>query len=146
MEKNECGGCTLCCKLFDIPDLHKPAYTKCEHCIENVGCNIYNNRPRCCRGFNCAWLQNVGAPIELRPDKCKIIFEKISDDVFFGTQDADFPMTQMGKNQIIAFNNQGYSVVLSVKGIHQLYLIDGHNKEYIKETIDKFLEGRDGIR
>jgi hypothetical protein len=52
-----CGTCTLCCKVLEITDLHKPTNTACSHIMAGGGCDIYDGRPRQCRTFSCAWLQ-----------------------------------------------------------------------------------------
>lgn len=53
----ECGSCTLCCKVLEVTDLKKPVNTVCSHIMSGGGCDIYETRPRQCRGFSCAWLQ-----------------------------------------------------------------------------------------
>jgi len=52
----ECGECSLCCRLFPVPELNKPANIWCEHCQPGKGCTIYDRRPPICRGFACGWL------------------------------------------------------------------------------------------
>ena len=37
----ECGACTLCCKVFDVPVLEKPAGQWCKHCLPGRGCGIH---------------------------------------------------------------------------------------------------------
>jgi hypothetical protein len=54
----------------------------------------------------------AGKDIELRPDKCKVIFEKISDDTVLGTLDARSDLTEIAKKQIGSFIKQGYKVIL----------------------------------
>jgi hypothetical protein len=77
---NHCGECNACCKVFNIPELKKPAGVWCEHCIIGKTCTIYETRPQACIDFECFWLQSQKrdpkerwAP-ELRPDKCKVVF------------------------------------------------------------------------
>ncbi|SEC27640.1 zinc/iron-chelating domain-containing protein [Bradyrhizobium erythrophlei] len=53
----QCGSCTLCCKVLEVTDLGKPVNTVCNHIRAGGGCDIYNERPRQCRSFSCAWLQ-----------------------------------------------------------------------------------------
>ena len=74
-----CGECTMCCRVFAIPLLQKPAGAWCTHCDIGKGCKIYESRPDVCIDFECLWLQSHGEsgnpmPIELRPDKCKVMF------------------------------------------------------------------------
>lgn len=83
-----CGACVMCCKLvavqafpeeIDFPILNKPAGQWCPHTsgftIENPvkGCQIYKERPKPCRDFECLWLQSE-MPDELRPDRIKAVF------------------------------------------------------------------------
>jgi len=84
---NHCGTCTACCRIFDIPELSKPAGKWCDHCAIGRGCQIYDSRPEVCREFRCFWLISQGredprerlAP-ELRPDKCKVVLSASTSD------------------------------------------------------------------
>jgi len=49
---------------------------------------------------------------DLRPDNCHVIFERVSKDIFFGTQDPDYELTKPIIKQIREFTMQGFSVVL----------------------------------
>jgi Fe-S-cluster containining protein len=69
----ECGGCTACCTVCEILELDKPIRTKCEHECE-IGCAIYENRPKTCQLFFCAWLRGFGTEDE-RPDKLGLFIE-----------------------------------------------------------------------
>jgi hypothetical protein len=83
-----CGTCTACCRVYAIPQLNKPAGKWCEHCAIGVGCKVYDNRPELCVDFACVWLQShqrargneLGMPIEMRPDKCKVVFSPTTKD------------------------------------------------------------------
>jgi hypothetical protein len=84
---NHCGTCTACCRVFDIPELAKPAGKWCEHCAIGRGCMIYEDRPPVCRTFECMWLlsQQRENPRErfkpeLRPDKCKVVLSPSTND------------------------------------------------------------------
>jgi hypothetical protein len=80
-----CGTCTLCCKLFAIegePLINKPINTWCRFCDPKAGCKIYDGRPKLCREYECLWLQSQARkpmPAELRPNRCKIIFDVNAD-------------------------------------------------------------------
>ena len=84
---NNCGTCTACCRIFEIPELAKPAGKWCEHCEIGRGCTIYNERPAVCQEFECLWLLSQQrddprehlAP-ELRPDRCKVVFSPSTND------------------------------------------------------------------
>lgn len=73
-----CGECSLCCKLIDVPGLAGVGKW-CPHCKPGTsigGCQIHDNRPEVCLGFNCFW-RAESWPDEFRPDKCKVIFEAL---------------------------------------------------------------------
>jgi hypothetical protein len=55
---HSCGTCSLCCKLYEVPEIAKPFDTWCRHCKPGKGgCSIYTSRPAVCRNFQCLWLQ-----------------------------------------------------------------------------------------
>jgi hypothetical protein len=105
-----CGECTLCCDLFPVKWLNKPVNSPCIFC--NKGCTIHSDKPAECTDFDCMYIQSGTSRIELRPDKCKVIFEKTSDDTIRGTLDAKFEVTEIVKKQIKSFVKQGYTVIL----------------------------------
>ena len=107
----KCDGCTLCCELLNIPWMDSPAGELCKHC--NGGCDIYDNAPKDCLNYQCSYNQMNKASINLRPDKCGVIFEKLSNKLFIGTIDPKQEKPQdIVKDQISAFLNDGYSIIL----------------------------------
>ena len=70
---NECGSCTMCCKLLGIVELKKPTNVWCQHCNIGKGCGIYAERPPSCQAFECLYKIMPNADIALRPDKCKVV-------------------------------------------------------------------------
>ena len=71
---NQCGTCTLCCKLVHVYEIDKPMGKWCPHCSLGKGCQIYETRPSECKTWNCLWLQGAfGNDPDLRPDKCKVV-------------------------------------------------------------------------
>jgi hypothetical protein len=74
-----CGGCTLCCRFFSVPELRKPEGEWCVHCTA-TGCGIHPTRPRSCRNFECFWLMDESFPEDLRPDRCGIVAAFNGDD------------------------------------------------------------------
>jgi len=138
----ECEECTLCCELLPIDALEKPANEMCKHC--NLGCTIQDTKPEECRLFDCAYRQAKKAHLDMRPDNSKIIFEKISDRIFFGTQDPRFPVTNFAKGQIESFAKQGVSVVISSssKTFSAVCLAPGHNEKEITEEFKRCLKNR----
>ena len=128
---NSCGDCTACCDLFPVDELGKTMNEKCVHC--EGGCTIYVDRPRSCSLFECAYLQS-SAPESLRPDNCGVIYEKLSDRLFFGT--AFRVATEQGVAQARAFVAQGFSVVVaSSTGRFQprVYIAEGHDENEIRD-------------
>ena len=107
----ECDGCTLCCELFQIAEIDKLANEMCQFC-DGRGCTIHGKHPKTCKEFLCMYAQVKDVPVELRPDKSKVIFEKISDEKILGTHDARFEVTEIAKSQISSFLNQGFEVTL----------------------------------
>jgi hypothetical protein len=83
MEKKECGRCSLCCKLINVPGLANEGEW-CEHVNlkSDKGCSIYKERLDICKGFNCLWLQSSVLGNQFRPDKCGIIFEVYNKESF----------------------------------------------------------------
>jgi len=116
----DCGECTMCCRMFDIPELQKPANKWCVHCDIGKSCKIYNDRPSVCADFSCVWLEGrkKGVPFgdELRPDRCKIVFAQGDDAV-----------------TIKGFHLPGMENVLKNKSVRWLIdkLVAGNLKVYI---------------
>jgi len=109
----ECGECTLCCELLPVPWMNSPAGHLCNECDEGQGCKIYNIAPKKCLEFCCAYNQMKKVSINFRPDKCGVIFEKITDDIFIGTVDPnESKLKDIVKGQINSFLGEGFSVVL----------------------------------
>ena len=137
--ENKCGECTLCCTLFPIKEINKPINTECVYC--DKGCMIWDTKPEECTKFNCAYLQS-SAGINLRPDRCGIIFEKVSERLFFGTVSPNRKPSEYALQQITNFNNQGYSVILSSLDTvyNRLFLADIHNELEIQAEFSKYLE------
>jgi len=69
----ECGSCTLCCKVYDVPALEKLAGTWCRHCLPGRGCGIHATRPEHCRSFHCLWMTQGWLGPEWKPDRSKIV-------------------------------------------------------------------------
>jgi hypothetical protein len=72
MSERVCGGCTACCRTHRIPELEKPEGDWCIYCKIGRGCRIYDERPKTCRDFRCAWLTGLENEEE-RPDKTGIV-------------------------------------------------------------------------
>ena len=46
----------MCCKVYSIQELNKPAGKWCIHAVRGSGCAIHADRPRACSQFFCSWL------------------------------------------------------------------------------------------
>lgn len=68
-----CGTCTLCCKVYDVPPLAKPAGRWCGHCRPGRGCGIYETRPEPCRAFHCLWMTQDWLGPEWKPERSKLV-------------------------------------------------------------------------
>ena len=88
----KCGECTACCDVFPINWLNKEANVKCVHSCN--GCNIHSIIPKECSDYNCAFSQIDKCDEDLRPDKCGIIFERVTDRLFLGVVDPNMEVTE----------------------------------------------------
>jgi len=137
----ECGECTACCVLSVVEELSKKAGEHCFNCVDN-GCKIYGKHPQVCKDFECAFLQG-GNKIELRPDKCGVMFVKKNERIFSGTLVPEVPVTDLAKKQIVSFKQQGYSVIMLKNGERpHIELAEGHNgKQVYKEYVNLLTNG-----
>jgi hypothetical protein len=69
----ECGSCTLCCKVFTIPEIDKPAGKWCGHCTPGKGCKIHDALPKQCAEFNCLWRTQETLPPAWKPDRSRMV-------------------------------------------------------------------------
>ena len=114
-KQNQCGSCTLCCEILPIPEIQKPENVLCQNCTKNSGCNIYSSRPKSCIDFKCLFIETDMVE-ELRPNKCNIIFEKITETIYLGTRQKDNLEnwnTVPVKNYMKSLNEKGISIILS---------------------------------
>jgi hypothetical protein len=136
-----CGECTACCYALAIPEIDKPRGQWCEYCWAG-GCRIYPVRPRQCRQFDCAWLQ-TNAHEDLRPDRCGVVFEKMSNDIMWGSLMPGGEVTPLVSRQIVDFNRQGMSVILRImdENRSRVYLAHSHTIEFVEQSLLEFLDG-----
>jgi hypothetical protein len=119
-----------------IPETESKPNEYCKHCEINKGCNIYEERPDGCREFQCMWLQMEKVHIDLRPDKCGVIFEKFTDNVIMGVTDGYVSYRAMG--QIESFKKENISVVMMNHNTKtkKNFLSKGHTKEFVEKEIN----------
>jgi hypothetical protein len=68
-----CGTCMMCCKVYTIRELNKPAGRWCVHAERGRGCKIYGSHPATCKGFYCDWRADPTLRPEWKPDKAHFI-------------------------------------------------------------------------
>lgn len=145
--KMECDGCTLCCKVLDIPWMNSPAGEYCKECEPGVGCKIWDSVPEHCKKYNCAYRLVEKVNINLRPDKSGVVFEKATDKIFFGTiTEGVYMLNEETIAQINKFLEKGFSVVLRHLEIREHCVFNTEDrtsddvwKEY-KEAVNKWQE------
>lgn len=127
----ECDKCTLCCKLLETHDVPSPIEEYCIHCKPNKGCKIHATRPKECSTYQCMWSQMVNSGEELRPDRCNIIFDRISDDVISARLEKGKKIEDLVFGQINSFVNEGFSVLVFRDKEKKFFLSKSHTKEYV---------------
>ena len=92
------------------------------------------------------YAQMEKVPVDLRPDNCGIIFDKITNKIIYGILNPEAEASETGKKQIGAFINQGFSVIMaSIKEKDNGYFINpAHNKNDIKREFAKHLNKQYG--
>lgn len=138
----ECGECTLCCKLLDLPWVDSPIGKWCKYCIPGKGCSIHDIKPEPCRLFRCAWLKMEKVKLGLRPDRSKVIWDSVNEHIMFGVHEQNYRMKDIVVDQVKDFVRSGSSVVLHVPGSKpQIAIANGHTHEAVwKETLAKYKE------
>lgn len=69
----QCGTCSLCCKVYRIDEIAKPAGQWCGHCKPGRGCGIWGQHPAQCRAFACMWLSEAWLGPEWYPQTAKMV-------------------------------------------------------------------------
>ena len=88
-----CGGCTLCCKVYSLPELEKPAGVWCKHCAPGNGCKVHDSPPSPqCGQFFCLWMTDGKLPEAWRPDRAKFVLSIFPPNGFvYGQVDPGSP-------------------------------------------------------
>lgn len=68
-----CGSCSVCCVVPEIPELKKAAHETCSHLCAGR-CDRYDTRPEMCAEYRCAWLMGHGQSAD-RPDRSGALVE-----------------------------------------------------------------------
>ena len=132
---NDCGTCTWCCKVTQVPEIHKAPYVWCKNCSIGKGCDIYDQRPESCRKFTCVWLSKQ-LPPDLRPDKCKVMFEEITPTIYLGLCDPGRPNAWKERklqSKVADFLEAGKSIVCfsGPRSTKNIIVPDGEKPERI---------------
>ena len=88
-----CGACTLCCKVYAMPQLDKAPGVWCKHCAPGKGCKIHDALPTDqCRDFFCLWMTDGKMPDEWRPDRARFVLSIFPPNGFvYGQLDPGSP-------------------------------------------------------
>ena len=123
----ECGSCTECCHLMAVSEIGKPIFQWCKFCNTNTGCTIYDKRPHSCRGFQCLWLKDESIPDDMRPDRCGVLLEDLSEyRLCLGLCSENRPDAWLGPKARAIFSSiaaRGITVGVSVDGGRKRYLL-----------------------
>lgn len=127
-----CGSCTLCCKVYNIPEFGKPAGKWCQHCKPGKGCTIHDALPSQCAAFNCLWRTEESIPLIWKPEQSKMVVtifplnHNIYVQVDPGSPGAWRKQPYYGNLQNWAKNNlpKGIYVVIFVNEVATLILPD----------------------
>ena len=144
-KKRECGNCTLCCYILDVPEYNSPVNEYCKHCIINKGCGIYAERGTDCRTFECLWLTQEQIPEILRPDKSHVVFELPANcSTYIAYVDPAYPDSYKD-NEVLALidkiNEAGHSVIIKCADGNKLYsLAPGQTRKEMHEELNKSIE------
>jgi hypothetical protein len=133
----KCGECTLCCTLFSVKWLDKPVNTDCIHCVAKKGCSIQETKDVECIEYQCAYTQMEKVSEKLRPDNCGVVFEKLEDDLMFGTKSPKHKDFKFVQGQINAFLKEGINVVISKNGQPLVYHLDDAKPEELLKRVYK---------
>jgi hypothetical protein len=120
-----CGSCTLCCKVYKIPALPKPAGQWCSHCKPGKGCGIYPDRPEQCRTFLCLWLSEATMPDIWKPERSKMVLSNSPETGFLHVQvDPGQPSAWMREPYRSQLAN--WSARFLKEGSHILVFVNDH--------------------
>lgn len=130
----ECDGCTLCCELLDVPWMNSPAGHICKHCEVGKGCRIFSKAPSGCTEFRCAYNQMKKASLKLRPDKCGVVFFKVSNKLFIASIDPKLSkIPKIVIKQMETFKKDGFSTIMFNRMIKQPFIFNTEDRP--KESV-----------
>jgi len=81
------------------------------------------------------WTQMGNVGIELRPDNCGVIFDRISDDVITARMGEGMKLNDLTMGQVNSFNKEGFSVLIFRGHDKKFFLNNKHTEEYVLEKV-----------
>jgi len=143
-----CGDCTLCCKLIEAPGL-SPAGEWCKHCEPGSGCKIHPDRPDFCKNYHCFWRAEEW-PDELRPDRCKVIFESLPGvETILVSVDSSRPDAWKKKKilrVIETLRKKGRPLVLKTKNDSEMFVPRNWSKLDILKDIKQVIDFKEKMK
>jgi hypothetical protein len=82
----ECGSCTLCCKVYHVPEIDKVAGKWCQHCAPGKGCSIHEAPPAQCAAFNCLWRTEETLAPAWKPERARMVLSVFPQNGFIYVQ------------------------------------------------------------
>jgi len=140
-----CGSCTLCCKLTEVPELFKPVNKWCGFCKPGEGCSSYEKRPPSCHTFACIWLTDPSLDDELRPDRSRVLLERLTDKTILVLNEPSRPEAWRAPAMLKILQNMVRSgLTLAVGNATQKHLIlpQGRTKDEAVREIQEVARGR----
>lgn len=81
------------------------------------------------------WSQMAVAGEELRPDKCGVIFDRVSDDVITARLEEGKKLNGFTFAQVNRFIDEGFSVLIFRGKEMKHFLNEHHTEQYVTETV-----------
>lgn len=116
MKFNECNNCHICCSGFLQGSAYGHDFGNGKKCyFLNSGCDIYQNRPKLCHKYFCAWKQNL-FPEWMQPNKCGVLIsvENNGDKQFLKAISINEPSQEV-INELEKFSLQNECEIVYVK-------------------------------
>ena len=140
-----CGSCTMCCRATGVPELNKPVNVWCSHCNIGKGCAIYAIRPQSCRSFECRWLSDKTLPESLRPDRCKVIFEKLGEfKIYLAMVARGYKDVWQEQSELTGLIQQilreGNSIAITTNGSSERHILlaEGQDSKEVIKDIEQY--------
>jgi len=141
----DCGKCSLCCKLIEVPGLAS-AGEWCPHCDPGNpvgGCTIHSKRPSFCKNFHCFW-RAEDWPEWLRPDMSGVIFESLPGvETVLVSVDPSQPDSwkEPGVRKVIEIlRRKCRPVILRTKSDSMMFIPDGMGKDDILRDVRQVID------